>query len=404
MSTILKRETKTGVKYQVRIKQGDRILKTKSFAKLKLAREWKQRMEADKDLMAATGCPGSVMRFESFCAEYLSQWKGKSIESQTSRLAWWQKFIGNKRLTDITSHEVRTGLKIVEEIWAPGTVNRYRTVLSGAFTYAKKQEYVLRNPVESTSCLTTDDKRVRYLSDDERERLLKACKGSRYHRLYLIVMLAISTGARKSELINLRWSDIDLKVGKAIVKETKNGDPRILTIPAHICALLQDIQEIGNGLVFPSAKNPQRPAYFRKAWESALKVAGVEDFRFHDLRHTTASYLVMSGATLYETGEILGHRSQQTTARYAHFSIKHKKELTDRILGGILANDYSTTELSGLEQRLIAVCQEIGAIATTKGLHTKHLSRQIAELEKPVEDLTLEELLTISRMEKVHTI
>ena len=74
-------------------------------------------------------------------------------------------------------------------------------------------------------------------------------------------------------------------------------------------------------------------------WYDVLKDAQVEDFRFHDLRHTAASYLVMNGATLYETGEVLGHKSIQTTKRYAHLSTAHKSSLTERIFSEVLKNE-----------------------------------------------------------------
>jgi site-specific recombinase XerD len=92
------------------------------------------------------------------------------------------------------------------------------------------------------------------------------------------------------------------------------------------------------GLIFASEKKSSQAMEFRKHWLKALKAAEIEDFRFHDLRHTTASYLVMNGATLYEVGEVLGHKNLETTKRYAHLSTKHKQALTDRVLGSLIEN------------------------------------------------------------------
>ena len=96
---------------------------------------------------------------------------------------------------------------------------------------------------------------------------------------------------------------------------------------------LQRFREVGSGLVFPSPTLWRKPFEFRKHWVKAKAEAGIENFRFHDLRHSAASMLVMNGATLYETAQVLGHKSTQTTARYAHLSVEHKQALTDRIMG-----------------------------------------------------------------------
>ena len=117
--------------------------------------------------------------------------------------------------------------------------------------------------------------------------------------------------------------------------DTKNGDSRVLTIPRTTMDELQCFREIGTGLVFPSPTKWRKPFEFRKHWYKAMVDAGIEGFRFHDLRHSCASMLVMNGATLYEAGQVLGHKSQQTTARYAHLSVDHKQALTDRILGDV---------------------------------------------------------------------
>ncbi len=174
---------------------------------------------------------------------------------------------------------------------------------------------------------------VRWLSDEERGRLLATCKDSAWPRLYPLVFMALTTGARRGELLKLTWADIDFDSGLATCRDTKNGDPRILPLPQATQTVLKPFRGIGSALVFPSERIPTKPMEFRKLWSTALQQAGIENFRFHDLRHSAASYLVMNGATLHETAEVLGHRSVQTTKRYAHLSTQHKAALTERILG-----------------------------------------------------------------------
>lgn len=217
-----------------------------------------------------------------------------------------------------------------------GTVNRMRACLSSIFRYAiKTKGYTTDNPVRLVASLTENNKRTRFLSDDERKALVAACKASEWNKLYLLVLLALTTGARQGELLGLHWSDIDFTARTATLHHTKNGESRVLTFPPVAMTELTKFREVGAGLVFPSPTKWRRPFEFRKHWNKALVQAGIENFKFHDLRHSAASMLVMAGATLYETAMVLGHKSVQTTSRYAHLSVDHKQELTDRIMGEI---------------------------------------------------------------------
>jgi integrase len=149
-------------------------------------------------------------------------------------------------------------------------------------------------------------------------------------------LLALTTGARQGELLALRWEDIDFNKRTATLQETKNSETRLLTLPTPSITELMKFRAT-KGLVFPG-KNDSNSYNFRKPWRKALAEAKVTNFRFHDLRHSAASYLVMSGATLHQTAEVLGHKSIETTRRcYAHLSTEHKKELTDRVLGTLFS-------------------------------------------------------------------
>jgi integrase len=177
---------------------------------------------------------------------------------------------------------------------------------------------------------------VRWLEDDERTALLEACKESTWPQLYLLVVLALSTGARLSELRRLKWSDIDLKKGMAYLSDTKNKERRALPlIPAVQTELKSQIRRIDTDLLFPSKYDPQKPisTSFRAHWNTARDKAGIKRFRFHDLRHSAASYLAMSGATELEIADVLGHKTLQMVKRYSHLSTDHKQTLVNRVLG-----------------------------------------------------------------------
>ena len=117
---------------------------------------------------------------------------------------------------------------------------------------------------------------------------------------------------------------------------TDTGFIGVLTLPEPVMVELRKHREVGSGFVFPSERFEHRPTDPYPFWYKALEEAAITDCRFHDLRHSAASYLAMGGASLLEIAEVLGHKSLQTTKRYAHLSTDHKRTLTDRVLGGIL--------------------------------------------------------------------
>ena len=214
------------------------------------------------------------------------------------------------------------------------TTVRYLAALSHVYSVATREwEWVTDNPILKIKKPKEPKGRVRFLSDDERDRLLKACKESDNPILYPVVVLALSTGARKMEIMNLAWEDVDLHRGMAILNETKNDESRSLPITSHALEVLKDLSKkrrLDTNLLFPRADG-QKPIELRSAWDKALKVAQVEEFKFHDLRHSAASYFAMNGATLAEIAEILGHKSLVMVKRYAHLSEQHTHSVVDRM-------------------------------------------------------------------------
>ena len=252
---------------------------------------------------------------------------------QKAQLLWWEDQLGDFTLADVSpalvaecrdhlaSGVVRRGAKR-----SPATVNRYLAALSHAFTVAVREwGWVDQNPVRKVSRLKKPPGRVRYLSDDERPKLLEACRESRNALLYPAVVLALSTGMRQGELLGLTWKDVDFERQLVYLHETKSGERRSVPLvgPAYEVMLeLSKVRRIDTPLVFPGRK-PSQPANIRTAWDRALERAGIEGFRFHDLRHSTASYLAMNGASLAEIAEVLGHKTLQMVKRYAHLSEQH---------------------------------------------------------------------------------
>ena len=136
------------------------------------------------------------------------------------------------------------------------------------------------------------------------------------------------------EIWSLVWTNIDLERGLIILHETKNNDRRSLPLQSHAHKLMQErykIRRTDTDLVFPSSKNPFVPFDFRVPFQRVIQNAFIEDFRFHDLRHSAASYLAMSGATLSEIAAVLGHKTLSMVKRYSHITDQHTSNVVKKM-------------------------------------------------------------------------
>jgi integrase len=267
----------------------------------------------------------------------------RDARNQGRQLLVWRDKIGDKMIVEVNSalvNQMRDELKKDgtqgDGTRSAATVNRFLAILSHVFTIAINDwQWATENPVKRVSRLKEPKGRVRFLSDEERDALLTACNEID-PTLHLIVVLALSTGARRGEIMNLRWPDVDLPRGLAILQETKNGERRSLPLVGYSLELLKAYREkgvrhLGSDLVFPDARDPSKPFNFRALWYRAIKQAEIANFRFHDLRHTAASYLAMGGATLAEISHVLGHKSLSMVARYAHIADNHASGVVEKM-------------------------------------------------------------------------
>ena len=181
--------------------------------------------------------------------------------------------------------------------------------------------------------------RVRVLSEAERLRLLVACQTSRTPASYPLVLLALTTAARKNELRWLRWRDVHLERGTLTCVRTKNGDTRTVPVVGvalqvlrqwHVRERIPECDREPDALVFPRPDS-KGPVCLLCAWPAAVRRAGITDFHFHDLRHCAASYLAMSGASIVELAEILGHKQLNMVKRYTHLSPHHTAQVLTRM-------------------------------------------------------------------------
>lgn len=215
------------------------------------------------------------------------------------------------------------------------TANHYLAALSHAFSVAKREwGWVEYNPVRKVRKEKERTGRLRYLSREELDRLLQTCKAAKNRYLYPAVLLALSTGMRHGEIMGLTWDRVDLKAGRITLERTKNGERRLVPLNGEALAAAREmgkVRRLDSALLFLSHGDSATPIDLRKPWETALSVAGIENFRFHDLRHTAASYLAMSGADMLTIADVLGHKTLQMVKRYAHLSDQHKAEAVARM-------------------------------------------------------------------------
>jgi len=367
MASIEKRTTDEGkVTYRVKVRLKGHPTETTTFSRLTDAKKWAQQTEVairEGRHFKTSEAKKYILEnaIDRYFKEVLSHKKSNTV-NQEHYLNWWKSELGCYRLFDLTpsmivKHRnalVGTKNKYGREIGAT-TANRYTQALGHLFTVAMNEwEWIDSNPVQKISKYKESRGRVRFLSDDERNTLLDACKQSDNDHLYLVVVLALSTGARKMEILGLEWKDVDFDRQLIVLNETKNDERRVLPLQGFAYKLmLEQRNKIPKNCnyVFPSKKVKKdqntneltyQPIDIRTAWENALKKAGIKDFRFHDLRHSAASYLAMNGASLAEIAEVLGHKTLQMVKRYAHLSEAHTSKvvasMNDKIFSGIDEN------------------------------------------------------------------
>ena len=336
MAAIQKIKNKKGYSYRVIIRNKGLKTITKTFSRRQLASQFIHKIESDRQTRASYSSKNDTLTFRELASEYLNNdYQGARVQQQKARAKHWVDYLGDRYIVDITTSDISDGINRLSPHLSNATKNRYKAVVSVIFSYACRQYGLTQNPVKNIRSLPENNARTRFLSNDERSRLFKACRGSQWGKLYLLVLLAITTGARRGELLGLEWNDIDFDRRLAHIKTTKNGEPKVLPLTEGVAIELNKFKGQEASLVFNSEIKPDKPFEYRKQWIKALKEAEINEFRFHDLRHTCASYLAQSGASLLEIADVLGHRQISMTARYSHLCVDHKQKLINNIFSSI---------------------------------------------------------------------
>jgi integrase len=359
VATIEKRVSERGdISYRVRIRLSGEKPRTRTFNRKTDAELWSKKVESDLGHGAYVPTTADRRRtladlIDKFVKEQLPiRSNNADARNLDARLAWWKENAGFVTLDKLTPQAIagyrsellarKTGTGEREKPLTQATVNRYLAALSAVCKWAWKELHWLpANPVLSVSKGPEHTGIIRHLSDDERKALLDACRASDDPNIYCAVMLALATGARYSNIRELTWADVDLDRWTLRFTHTKNGQPRYVPVVGHAQHVLQaqfDKDPTQKSWVFKGYRD-DAPADLDRPWRVVRAAAGLtgdKHCRFHDLRHTTASYLTMNGATLAEVAEALGHRTLVMAKRYSHQSGEHVRGTLERMANRFL--------------------------------------------------------------------
>jgi len=252
-----------------------------------------------------------------------------------------EPFFGDMHLKDITPLKIeRYRAERLKGTITKSTVNREITIMKRMFNLAIDWNFADVNPVLKVKLFSEKDtQKERILTEEEEEKLLKAVPDY----LRPIIIAALNTGMRRGEILNLRWRQVDMKNRQIRVEQTKSGKTR--TIPIND-ALFQELQYekalSGNSeYVFPNPKTGLPYTDVKKSFKKACSDVGIDDLRFHDLRHTFATRLLASGVDIVTVRDLLGHFSVRITQRYTHSNQDQKREAVQRLSGKVRKQSQS---------------------------------------------------------------
>ena len=351
MATIRKRigqkAGKRTTSWQVTVRRGDHKPQYRTFATKGEAEKWARAVESAIDRDEYTPSPEGKRRTLREMLERYRETelpKKRDAVNEHRYLDFWIEELGDYKIASVTRAQIVEIRDRMAKSRAPATCNRYLATLRHAFRLASTDwEWVAHSPCTKLA-LREPRGRDRHLSDEEIDRLLKAVRENRHPHLYAITLVALTTGARRGEILGLRWREVDLPAGRAVLHRTKNADKRTLVLVPQVVdelTKLRKVRRIDTDEVFCAVNAEGKRTFprFDDAWKQARAAAGLHDFRFHDLRHTFASRMAMNGCTLAEIAAALGHRTLAMVQRYAHIAEGHAQAAAERTALKVMNRD-----------------------------------------------------------------
>ncbi len=268
--------------------------------------------------------------FSDYADEYLNGYSKVNKKPQTHErdkilIKHLKEFFGRYRLNDIKPEKIEEYKAArLEAGKAPATVNREVGCFKNIYTVAIRNRRASANPGREVRLLREDNEVTRVLSEADEEKLLAAAS----QHIRGIVVCALHTGMRLGEILDLKWEKVALREGLIRVEKTKTGRSREIPIGDHLRAVLREQAKRGLGERVFWWREGKAIASVKTGYKAALRRAGLahKKYRFHDLRHTFATRLIERGVDPFTVQQLLGHASITTTMRYAHPSLKNKRE------------------------------------------------------------------------------
>ena len=362
MATITKRKSTDGhTVYRCRIRLSGYPDQSATFKSINKAKQWATITEAailEGRHFASQKAKRRTLAeaIDRYIEDELPELSKSEQRNRTRHMAYWKKHLGKITLSHLCNdadpiREIKKKLKRTSNRrgagLSPATINRYHASLSKLFTLAMQWDWAADNPMRKVGKGKEPPGLDRYLSDDELAALLKATAASKDPYLDIVVKLALTTGGRYSEVLGLTWANVSLERETATFRNTKNKESRTVALVEPALSAVRALYEsrrMDTDLLFAWSK-PDLPKNIQKGWRKALAAAGIDNFRFHDLRHTCASYLAMNGARPSEIAAVLGQKTLEMVKRYSHVSEVHTAEL----LRNMAAKRFGSPEGAGNE-------------------------------------------------------
>lgn len=348
MATFEERKTLAGEKrIRVVIRRAGVAARRATFDNMRKAREWAAKEEtAIIEGRHRHGAAGGHHTAGEMIDRYLEKVlpyktkKKRYIRQQAQQLKWWKVEIGAYTLANITKPLLIEKRDRLLAEHSPATVNRYLAALSHVFSVAIDDwEWLEQSPITRGIKMKEPRGRMRFLREAERPSFLDACRMEKRKPLFLIAVLVIACGARKEEITAVPLKAVDINRGMIIVEETKNSEPKTFFITGYALELLRGYIEQNRHFkrkYLFSNRTGKRPMLIDREFRRARRLAGLDDFVFHDLRHTHASYMAMEvNADLKTIAESLGQKNLNMANRYTHLTKRHiaekVREMNDKI-------------------------------------------------------------------------
>lgn len=355
--------------FQVRARDKGFPVFCASFTTREEAEKTLKQLEANRalsifrDFAAATKVTLAEL-MQRYIEEVAHRHKGGGIEAgRLRKLIRTEDFV-DKPLASLSTEDLQDFVYARLEEVEPATVDREVDVISQVLNYSAKVWKIApsENPLEGLQRPRYFNERSRRLRGDEEERLLAAARADENPYVEPLIILALATAMRRGELLGLQWENIDFARRSAFLPETKNGRSRSVPLPMQAVVVLQALPRSGD-FVFPISANALKKAFFNRV----IPASGVEDFRFHDLRHEATSRLAESGKfSLIDLQAVTGHRDVRMLMRYSHLCTQKLAEKADEVLGTV--KEYTHR---GRKRRVMVPIEVMPGVPATKSASKK---------------------------------